>query len=102
MNRKIIRFVIILSALSLVGVVFLQYFWFRKMYELQEQQFDRDVMASIGETARRLERDQTLLFLSDRMHMLSMADTLLSSPALKQNKNNVEDTLSERREGIRQ
>ncbi|MEJ5302782.1 MAG: HAMP domain-containing histidine kinase [Bacteroidales bacterium] len=92
MNRKIIRFVIILSALSLVGVVFLQYFWFRKMYELQEQQFDRDVMASIGETARRLERDQTLLFLSDRMHMLSMADTLLSSPALKQNKNNVEDT----------
>lgn len=62
MNRKIIRFVIILSALSLVGVVFLQYFWFRKMYELQEQQFDRDVMASIGETARRLGATRLCFF----------------------------------------
>ncbi len=92
MNRKIIRFVIILSALSLVGVVFLQYFWFRRMYELQEQQFDRDVMASIGETARRLERDQTLLFLSDRLRMRSMADTLLASKALRQKQEPIPDT----------
>lgn len=85
MNRKIIRFVIVLSALSLVGVVFLQYLWVRKMLEMQEQQFDRDVMASIGETARRLERDQAMLYLSDRLRVKSMADTLLAAQSKKQN-----------------
>ncbi len=93
MNRRIIRFVILLSALSLVGVVFLQYIWFRKMYEMQEQQFDRDVMASIVETARRLERDQALLFLSDQMRVRSMADTLWATHNSRQTLNKTKDSL---------
>jgi hypothetical protein len=79
MNKTIIRIVIVLSGISLLGIVALQFVWFRKMMEMRENQFDRDVKAALGETARRLERDQALFFVSDQLRVLALADTLLAS-----------------------
>ena len=79
MNKTVIRIVIFLSGISLVGIVALQFVWFRKMLEMRENQFDRDVKSALSETTRRLERDQTLFYVSDRLRVLAMADTLLAS-----------------------
>lgn len=83
MNKSVIRIVIILSGISLVSLVILQFVWFKNMLQMRENEFDRDVMAAITETARRLERDQTMFFVSNRLRMQALTDTILASTAQK-------------------
>ncbi|HRC66671.1 MAG TPA: hypothetical protein PK976_01890, partial [Bacteroidales bacterium] len=79
MNKSVIRVVIILSGISLVSLVILQFVWFKNMLQMRENEFDRDVMAAVAETARRLERDQTMFFVSNRLRMQALTDTILAS-----------------------
>lgn len=92
MNKTIIRIVIVLSGISLLGIVALQFVWFRKMMEMRENQFDRDVKAALTETARRLEKDQALFFVSDQLRVLALADTLLASTQYSVQKARQEET----------
>ena len=80
MNKKVVRIVIFLSGISLVGIVALQFIWFHKMLEMREDQFDRDVKAALQETAKRIEKDEGLYFLADRLKNITNVDTLLSAP----------------------
>lgn len=78
MNKKIVRIVILLSGVSLLGIVALQFIWFDKMLGMREDQFDRDVKAALQETAKRIEKDEGIYFLADRLKNITNVDTTLA------------------------
>ena len=47
MNRRVFLFIVILTGLSLAGVIFIQFFWVRNAIELQEKQFDNSVTLAL-------------------------------------------------------
>ncbi len=54
MSRTTLRIVIILAAVSIVGIVITQIYWVRRAFDLRENQFNRDVSASLGAVAAQL------------------------------------------------
>ncbi len=60
MSRSTLRIIIILAAISIVGITFTQVYWVRKALEVRENQFYRDVNSSLGNVARKIfEINQT-------------------------------------------
>jgi two-component system phosphate regulon sensor histidine kinase PhoR len=59
MSRLTTRILIVLSILSIVGIVSTQVYWVRKAYELRERQFLQTVTKALGEVARRVARPET-------------------------------------------
>lgn len=51
MSRSALRFVIVLAALSIVGIVITQVYWVRKAFDLRENQFYRDVNTALTNVA---------------------------------------------------
>ena len=51
MSRTTLRIVIILAALSIVGIVITQIYWVRRAFDLRENQFNRDVNMALGNVA---------------------------------------------------
>ncbi len=51
MSRFTLRIVIILAALSIVGITATQIYWVRKAFDLRENQFNRDVTAALTNVA---------------------------------------------------
>lgn len=47
MKRKTFLLIIVLSALAMAGVVFIQFFWIRSALQLQEEQFDNKVKLAL-------------------------------------------------------
>lgn len=56
MTNRTIRRVIILGALTVMGLLSVQTYWVVRMWDLQEQDFDRRVRQALLETARDLAR----------------------------------------------
>ena len=50
-SRSALRFVIVLAALSIVGIVITQVYWVRKAFDLRENQFYRDVNTALTNVA---------------------------------------------------
>ncbi|MEJ0029789.1 MAG: HAMP domain-containing sensor histidine kinase [Bacteroidota bacterium] len=54
MSRLTLRIVIILAGLSIAGITFTQVYWVRKAFDIRENQFYRDVDASLRNVANRI------------------------------------------------
>ncbi len=54
MSRNTLRIVIILAALSIVGITFTQIYWVRKAFDLRENQFNRDVNSALANVATKI------------------------------------------------
>ena len=54
MSRTTLRIVIILAALSIVGIIVTQIYWVRKAFDLRENQFNRDVSTALVNVAAQI------------------------------------------------
>ncbi|MFC5408878.1 sensor histidine kinase [Larkinella bovis] len=54
MSRLTTRILIVLSVLSIVGIVATQVYWVRKAYEVRERQFLQNATKALGQVARRV------------------------------------------------
>ena len=54
MKRSVIRLVIILAALSILGITITQLYWLKKAFDLNEDQFNRDVNTALYNVASQL------------------------------------------------
>lgn len=54
MSRNTLRIVIILAAVSIVGIVITQIYWVRRAFDLRENQFNRDVNMALDNVATRI------------------------------------------------
>lgn len=54
MSRTTLQFVIILAALSIVGITATQVYWVRKAFDLKENQFNQDVTAALGNVGSKI------------------------------------------------
>ncbi|MEJ0055487.1 MAG: HAMP domain-containing sensor histidine kinase [Bacteroidota bacterium] len=54
MSRTTLRIVIVLAALSIAGITFTQIYWVRKAFDIRENQFYRDVNASLSNVAQKI------------------------------------------------
>ncbi len=54
MSRTTLRIVIILAALSIVGITMTQIYWVRRAFDLRENQFNHDVNAALSNVARQI------------------------------------------------
>lgn len=54
MSRLTLRIVVILAGLSIAGITFTQIYWVRKAFDIRENQFYRDVNASLRTVAGRI------------------------------------------------
>jgi two-component system, OmpR family, phosphate regulon sensor histidine kinase PhoR len=53
-SRTTLRIVIILAALSIVGITMTQIYWVRRAFDLRENQFNHDVNAALSSVARQI------------------------------------------------
>jgi two-component system phosphate regulon sensor histidine kinase PhoR len=53
-SRKTLRFVILLAALSIIGITVIQVYWVGRAFDLRENQFNRDVNMALGAVATQL------------------------------------------------
>ncbi len=54
MSRTTLRIVIVLAALSILGITFTQIYWVRKAFDLRENQFNRDVNTALSNVANKI------------------------------------------------
>ena len=54
MSRNTLRIVILLAAISIVGIAVTQVYWFRRAFDLRANQFNRDVTTSLNNVALKL------------------------------------------------
>jgi len=54
MNRNTLRIIIVLAAISIVGIAITQVYWVRKAFDLKENQFNHDVQSSLTAVADRI------------------------------------------------
>ncbi len=54
MSRNTLRIIVILAAISIVGVTLTQIYWVRKAFDLKENQFNRDVQSALRAVADRI------------------------------------------------
>jgi len=51
MTRNTIRALVILAAISVIGIIITQVYWFRRAFDAEEQQFNRDVNTALFNVA---------------------------------------------------
>lgn len=71
MSRTTIRLLIILSTLSIVGVIVTQIYWVRKALALRERQFNQQVHVSLQEVAEELARLNAVMLHNNPVEQLS-------------------------------
>lgn len=71
MSRTTIRLLIILSTLSIIGVIVTQIYWVRKALALRERQFNQQVHVSLQEVAEELARLNTVMLHNNPVEQLS-------------------------------
>jgi two-component system, OmpR family, phosphate regulon sensor histidine kinase PhoR len=53
-SRNTLRIIIILAAVSIVGITATQIYWVRKAFDLKENQFNRDVTAALAQVSNKI------------------------------------------------
>jgi two-component system phosphate regulon sensor histidine kinase PhoR len=71
MNRRLFIFVIILMGISLGGIILFQLFWIRNAINIREEQFNKAVNTALRETADKLEKQENMWILNDRISSFS-------------------------------
>ena len=82
MKKNFIRAIIIISAISLVGIVALQFVWIRNAIQLRQVQFDRDVKQALSETVAQIAENQEMYLLQRRMQWLGSMDSAIRNQQL--------------------
>ncbi len=65
MNRQKFTGIILLMALSLIGIISVQLFWMKKAITIKEEQFDQQVNQALSRASQRIERNQNAYFMSN-------------------------------------
>jgi two-component system phosphate regulon sensor histidine kinase PhoR len=67
LKKNIITGVIFLMAVSLLGIIMVQYFWVRNAIEVKEQQFDRVVNDALIEIVKNFDKEKNIYLVKDRL-----------------------------------
>jgi len=65
MKKNRISLIIILMSIALIGIIFLQIYWFRHDFTIKEQQFDHRVSEAMNAVVDKLETRQALHFIGN-------------------------------------
>lgn len=65
MNKKMLRVIIVLMAVSLTGIVFVQLFWIRNAIRLREEEFTREVKDAMFSIVDRLQINTILFYFNN-------------------------------------
>jgi two-component system phosphate regulon sensor histidine kinase PhoR len=84
MSRKAIRSVIVLAAISLLGIVSIQIYWFNRAYTFEEQKFEDNVFIALNTVAEKIyllktdnaEIQEPVKQLSNNYFVVQINDTL--------------------------
>jgi two-component system phosphate regulon sensor histidine kinase PhoR len=71
MNRKVILIIVVLSAISLLGIVLTQLYWVQKSMNLAEEQFDNSVRISLKSVLNRLLENKNDTIFQQQLYDLS-------------------------------
>jgi two-component system phosphate regulon sensor histidine kinase PhoR len=77
MKRKSITLIIGLMAIALVGVVGMQWYFFRQSYQLQSRLFDQSVHEALKNVVERLAKSDANSFLEKKVEMMEPSTTIL-------------------------
>ncbi|MFN4147312.1 MAG: sensor histidine kinase [Runella sp.] len=81
MPRNTIRLLVILSTLSIVGVIATQIYWVRKALDLRERQFNQRVHIALQEVADQLARLNAVMLYTNPVEQLSSDYFLVNTNA---------------------
>jgi two-component system, OmpR family, phosphate regulon sensor histidine kinase PhoR len=62
MNKFVFRFLVFLMSLSLIGIILVQVYWFKKSQENSEEQFQFHVKLVLGKVAQQLQKQEEYTF----------------------------------------
>lgn len=71
MNRYTLRFIIILAAISIIGILLTQIFWVRKAFDLKEKQFSHNVNIALRRVVERILKYNQIQGSAIEVHQLS-------------------------------
>lgn len=54
MNRKTFRLVVVLGAIAIIGIVLIQIYWVRQLFNIQEEQFDVSIKVALTKVAEQM------------------------------------------------
>jgi len=78
MNKLQIKLIIGLMSISLVGIILVQYLWIKNAIEVKEKQFDNAVFNSMNSIVSRLDRYNTIDFITNKVYPSNYNDSLFS------------------------
>lgn len=81
MDRRKIRWIIVLMSLALAGIIALQIKWIRDDFQLKEQQFDQAVNHALSSVVDRIETKEAAKILQNRLFSInpdSISEMMLS------------------------
>jgi two-component system phosphate regulon sensor histidine kinase PhoR len=81
MKRKSISFIIGLMTLALVGVMAMQWYFFRQSYQLQSRLFDQSVHEAMKNVVDRLAKSDANSFLEKKVEMMLPSNPILEEQA---------------------
>ncbi len=67
MKKNIISGVILLMAISLVGIIIVQFFWIKNAIEIKEKQFDRTVNDALTEIVKKFDKDKNIFYVKEKL-----------------------------------
>lgn len=62
MNKVLFRLLILLMSISLIGIIFVQVYWFNSSLENNQEQFKFHVKQVLGNVAEKLQKEEVLTF----------------------------------------
>ena len=62
MNKFVFRFLVFLMSLSLIGIILVQVYWFKKSQENNEEQFQFHVKSVLSKVAQQLQKQEEYTF----------------------------------------
>ena len=78
MNKFVFRFLVFLMSLSLIGIILVQVYWFKKSQENSEEQFKFHVKQVLGNVATKLQKQEEYSFYNQQYK--KKGNTVLPNP----------------------
>lgn len=96
MKRKTIYFLVMLMAMSLVGIIWVQWYWINNGLKIKEQQFDQLVSASLNDIVSSLEDKESASFITKQLNSVT-SDVIVKADSLSNHfvwTSNIADSLN--------
>ena len=69
MNKFVFRLLVLLMSISLLGIIFVQVYWFNTSLEKSEEQFKFHIKQVLGNVAEKLQKQEEYAFYSKRENL---------------------------------